>query len=799
MAKKYFTDESLGTLVSETKSYVDSATVIKADADKVAYIYETSDNNIVGNIEEVLTTSHIIDNLNSTSSATVLSARQGKVLNERINQLSALEEGSTTGDAELIDARIDYNGKTHENVGSHIRSISNQISKELKYHSDKEYGDGIIQSVDGKVISVKDSSIKPLHGMKLFGKTEQFSTTGAQLANLPDIEETELNGIKWSCKNGVVTAKGTSTSSSPSGAVGIYFKPPVVAGTYYISGSKDSLVVWIHIVKDGVATRYVHDNTFTLDGSEKEIQVFCQIEKDNTVDTTVYPMLNYGTSALPYEPYTGGIASPNPYYPQELESFGKMWNLANLPDVEEFDWYGVKWSCKNGVVKAKGTSTNVSSTNKIIWNDFTGLKGKFFVSGSSSDTTARVYLCIIKEDGTASYPRDTTVTLDGTEQSVAFFCQVNAGVTVDATIYPMFNYGTEALAWKPYTGVKEIESEVLGGNIYNGGDIVVNNAYLGWQVINFPVYKGYPTFTVSFKPNGFVGQLKCLVQADKYIDFLGNEDRISIVVTPEYSSERGNLFYSTKDINTINFTDIQIEYGAVATEYEPYNKQTLVTPVVNGLNGLPLGKTIPNEIKNSEIHMQGVYFDEDYQQYYISDTIDYESGKRIQRICYLTLDGRNVPFSASAAFETYQRYLGSLPVEFTSITYNCKVNRLINLASFDGDSAHAYVDKRALWLFLPIDKVTQYGGVSGYFNNCPYEVQFILDTPIETDLTESEIEAYKALHTNYPNTTIINDCDAYMEAEYMISTKKYIDDMHKKYDDEIQMLKNAIISLGGNI
>lgn len=44
----------------------------------------------------------------------------------RITNLARLEEGSTTGDAELIDARTDYTGTTHENVGTHIRTVTEE-------------------------------------------------------------------------------------------------------------------------------------------------------------------------------------------------------------------------------------------------------------------------------------------------------------------------------------------------------------------------------------------------------------------------------------------------------------------------------------------------------------------------------------------------------------------------------------------------------------------------------------------------------------------------------------------------
>lgn len=46
----------------------------------------------------------------------------------RINALNALKEGSTTGDAELMDGRTDYKGNTHVNIGEHIRSVSSQLA-----------------------------------------------------------------------------------------------------------------------------------------------------------------------------------------------------------------------------------------------------------------------------------------------------------------------------------------------------------------------------------------------------------------------------------------------------------------------------------------------------------------------------------------------------------------------------------------------------------------------------------------------------------------------------------------------
>jgi hypothetical protein len=46
-------------------------------------------------------------------------------------------------------------------------------------------------------------------------------------------------------------------------------------------------------------------------------------------------------------------------------------------------------------------------------------------------------------------------------------------------------------------------------------------------------------------------------------------------------------------------------------------------------------------------------------------------------------------------------------------------------------------------------------------------------TPVETPLTETELNAYRQLHTNKPNTTILSEAD--MEVSYVADTKLYID------------------------
>ena len=62
-------------------------------------------------------------------------------------------------------------------------------------------------------------------------------------------------------------------------------------------------------------------------------------------------------------------------------------------------------------------------------------------------------------------------------------------------------------------------------------------------------------------------------------------------------------------------------------------------------------------------------------------------------------------------------------------------------------------------------------------NGNPVKVVYRLANPIETPLTSEQIAAYKALKTNYPSTTILNDENAFMKVSYRADTKKFIQRM----------------------
>lgn len=97
----------------------------------------------------------------------------------RINQIASLEEGSTTGDAELQDIRIGWDGTTYENAGEAVRNqikklidtISTQklsfIENRILIQAGKEY------DADSWFLS---EPIRLLYGMSVYIKTKIFGS-----------------------------------------------------------------------------------------------------------------------------------------------------------------------------------------------------------------------------------------------------------------------------------------------------------------------------------------------------------------------------------------------------------------------------------------------------------------------------------------------------------------------------------------------------------------------------------------------------------------------------------------------
>lgn len=320
---------------------------------------------------------------------------------------------------------------------------------------------GPVETVNGEILQIENPAGQPPVGMRVYGKAEQNTTTGAQLLNAPD-KTNKIFGVTMSVSGGIASFSGTLSSNNATfWFIGSYNGVDVVmtlpAGKYYLQNCSMQ-TLGNSALKTGAIT------------SETEIQITgVAYTYTDSSPKTIYPMINAGSTALPWEPYTGGQPSPSPEYPQEIEIPGsdkeirvelKAANLIPLNENEEKTQYGVTFKQNaDGSVTINGQNTGESnSVYNLITNDALLARqfakiGMLYLSGNKAGTN--VTLQCWNYDGNNSAVKDngegisfvfTNVTAP---YNIALVVPTNE-IVDNVTINPMLNAGTTALPWAPY-------------------------------------------------------------------------------------------------------------------------------------------------------------------------------------------------------------------------------------------------------------------------------------------------------------------------------------------------------------
>ena len=184
----------------------------------------------------------------------------------------------------------------------------------------------IIETAKGNLAVCEDSVEWGLQGMRVYGKSTQESTTGAQL--FPINKAASANGFTVT-HNEDRTINITGTPSAKYANI-LSTRVTLQPGTYYLSSngstSAGQMTPQVIIEKADKATKYIFDGSFTIEqGDNSEVSLVIQYQSAELTAVNLsnyFVMLNAGSTALPYEPYTGGKPSPSPEYPQEIHSAG---------------------------------------------------------------------------------------------------------------------------------------------------------------------------------------------------------------------------------------------------------------------------------------------------------------------------------------------------------------------------------------------------------------------------------------------------------------------------------------------
>jgi len=226
-----------------------------------------------------------------------------------------VKPGATTEQAQQIEQNKTDIASLKTETGSLKEDISTKITK---FYASNQGETHLADSDDGKIMD-----------MVLYGRSEQKQYSGKNLLN-PTLQTTTQNGV--TCTNngdGTYTVNGTATD------IAIFVVYYNFADVY---GSASSLKM-VGCPSGGSAQKYFlrsyrkGGNPEILDeygsgisiGSfkESESNIAIIVKSGATVNNLIFkPMLTTDTTATyaDFEPYTGGIPSPNPDYPQEIKS-----------------------------------------------------------------------------------------------------------------------------------------------------------------------------------------------------------------------------------------------------------------------------------------------------------------------------------------------------------------------------------------------------------------------------------------------------------------------------------------------
>lgn len=326
---------------------------------------------------------------------------------------------------------------------------------------------GLLKNKSGAEISasgnpaIMSDTLKnnPMNEMKVYGWSKQETTTGAQLfpTITPSIEE--KNGITVEyMEHGKIHISGTAEKT-------VDFMTPtfeLLAGTHTLSmgiNIDDTLMRCTLSTAKGLPYFDMLNNEASKTETTEDnmiLYLLLRVYGGKTIDITIQPMLNTGTSPLPWEPYTGGQPSPSPEYPQEIISAGSDGKIGmevrgkNLFDFSRLVSDGVNvmdYEKQTITVPAKTNNTGYNQTLRDLCPGITPGIYVFSMKRSNPESGNGSYFLEIAKD----FPTNTPIELTDTHLDSHISWYNNPDSEVENVISEIqIEKGNAVTSYEPY-------------------------------------------------------------------------------------------------------------------------------------------------------------------------------------------------------------------------------------------------------------------------------------------------------------------------------------------------------------
>lgn len=381
---------------------------------------------------------------------------------QRINNLTTLPGGSTTGDAELIDGRIDSLGFSYPNIGGNIRSFQEMIYNSCDLKIDcGEWENGIISTTSGnnsETDKTKFARIKNFIGVPV-GKTITFNV----IASGGYIPKLTLYYYDESRK--FIKALAVENKS-------IIMEHPYIKLCYFYQSTPADILL-SDAMKTNITTKVELNGVFDkipelkglFDRLDKIPNMVGTINANKSIDFNDYKIGYYFIDC----PKDKGLT-----YPLRNSPFNAKWGYYELLSIPFTVNFTLQLAiCSNGAkrgmfIRTYNTSTNTNQIDwKVIDSDFSRSFNKYIalgdsitwghISGNGSESSPFVR---------ADYPYPTTVAnalgLDVTygAQTGCGWLQLSGNKTaisiVDSIDFSDYNLVTLAFGRNDYNGNKPL-------------------------------------------------------------------------------------------------------------------------------------------------------------------------------------------------------------------------------------------------------------------------------------------------------------------------------------------------------
>lgn len=547
-----------------------------------------------------------------------------------------------------------------------------------KIESGRKYANALTTTVvgEGQVV-VTDAWDAPVVRMEISGKSEQVVTTGAQLFEAGKM--TARNEAIVKTEDGKkITVSGTKAYSRAEHNIpmGLIANKTLTLSGKIISQTNQSGKALIQVALTLADNTIQYSNvtsaagkiTFIVPIDAKDVNVHLIANNTSTVldtpNTAVFTdvMINIGDTVLPWEPYTGGMPSPSPEYPQPIISTGTASTGAQMLDIASLDiknQSGVTFTPqKSGTVITTGIATSTAFLD--LWEPTALPLGDYYITGCPSNGSDTKYQIVVYKVNESGY--EWIVADDGNgakisvadDRPIAIRAILRTGTSGPVIFKPMLNPGDTPKPWEPYTGGKPSPSPEYPQPL----KVIVNGA----QLLDIQD-KTYDYLGISIAVRDGVSTLKGTATGNSTMWYAGTYLSTDVLFTlpPGTYTIKDCLIWWSDGINSINKTGTftitepfevtgvstsgystgtvvdetlypMLNYGNIALPWEPYRAKTVNIPLSEPLRGIDDVRDqicikdgewgIERKIKSSILDGSS---DEAWRAYAIGDTMDYRA------------------------------------------------------------------------------------------------------------------------------------------------------------------------------